>query len=148
MGYSCFFFSCTDWTWDKSKAPQSTMQNPSSHIPLTFSFHNHIPRRADVPKLAAVASPVPATDPLSSIPSRNAPIINVFIMIITTKHTSRGTHSTTKQTLSVVDGDSMQVSRIQPSGESGESANLAKQDAVAPNTPLNRAVRSIVRIVD
>lgn len=103
-----------------------------------------MPKSADVPKLAAVANPVPATDPLSSIPSRKAPIMKAFMTIIPIKHKIRGIHSNIQHDRVSSSPPAKHVSPIQRKGDSGERANLAKHEAVAPRTPLRRANRNMV----
>lgn len=95
-------------------------------------------------KLAAVDRAVPTTLPLSFIPSKNELIMMALTPIMHIKQIPRVASETEGQTHDIPSSYwsmlAMQMEcTVDGTGESGERASLAMNDAVAPRAPLRMA---------
>jgi len=159
--YSFFFFSSLSpllrpadagadaLTVLRSMVPKITKENPNNQVEEKVSSHNKNPSMEETQKLAALASAVPAMDPLSSMPSKKLPTMKILSAKVPTKHKPRTNITTISQVLGtderaavvvVVVAAASHVCKVQAARKvSEEKANLARQDAAAPKAPLNRA---------
>lgn len=125
-------------TLESNNVPIITSTNPHNHMVENSSSHSKNPRIEDTAKLAAFDMAVPATLPLSSIPSKKLPTMLMFKSRFPTKQSPRTVQTRTWQCgKAKYELHLSSVYRVRNVSE--EKANLAKQDAMAPNAPLRRA---------